>query len=250
MRHVNEPPPSVLDRRPDCPLRLDLAIQRAMAKDPEERFGSMDEFCAELEACLAELDGRGDEGATMIVPPQPKPRRAERPLDGHGLFIGLLHPPPRSRRLRPLRHRRRARRGRESGNRSKPRDVLGQRALRQLHEGGRRPCPQGPRFHVALETDREQRRNELRRPDQGWRLTHRPVHGSHRSLPARWIVQGLRGRHARQEVPLLHGVVEASLRRGPGPGQRGHRQRLTRSEPGTVPCEPTYEGLSLVMVRT
>ena len=85
MRHVNEPPPSVLDRRPDCPLRLDLAIQRAMAKDPEERFGSMDEFCAELEACLAELDGRGDEGATMIVPPQPKPRRAKRPRQQIGI---------------------------------------------------------------------------------------------------------------------------------------------------------------------
>ena len=67
MRHVNEPPPSVLDRRPDCPLRLDLAIQRAMAKDPEERYGSMEEFCTELEGCLAELNGRGDEGATMIV---------------------------------------------------------------------------------------------------------------------------------------------------------------------------------------
>ena len=78
MRHVNEPPPSVLDRRPDCPLRLDLAIQRAMAKDPEERYGSMDEFCAELEGCLAELNGHGDEGATMIVQPQPSPRRARR----------------------------------------------------------------------------------------------------------------------------------------------------------------------------
>ena len=76
MRHVNEPPPSVLDRRPDCPLRLDLAIQRAMAKDPEERFASMDEFCAELEECLAELDGRGDEGATMIVPPAASPAEA------------------------------------------------------------------------------------------------------------------------------------------------------------------------------
>ena len=81
MRHVNEPPPSVLDRRPDCPLRLDLAIQRAMAKDPEERFASMDEFCAELEGCLAELDGRGDEGATMIVPPPPRPRKAEQRRD-------------------------------------------------------------------------------------------------------------------------------------------------------------------------
>ncbi|HEY7147807.1 MAG TPA: protein kinase, partial [Gaiellaceae bacterium] len=71
MRHVNEPPPSVLERRPDCPLRLDLAIQRAMAKDPEQRFESMTDFCAELEACLGELNGRGDEGATMIVPPPP-----------------------------------------------------------------------------------------------------------------------------------------------------------------------------------
>jgi serine/threonine protein kinase len=76
MRHVNEPPPSVLEHRPDCSLRLDLAIQRAMAKDPDERFESMDDFCSELEACLAELDGRGEEGATMIVPPKPAPRRS------------------------------------------------------------------------------------------------------------------------------------------------------------------------------
>jgi serine/threonine-protein kinase len=78
MRHVNEPVPSVLEDRPDCPARLDLAIQRAMAKDPDDRFQSMDEFVAELEACLAELDGRSDEGATMIVPPARPPRRAAR----------------------------------------------------------------------------------------------------------------------------------------------------------------------------
>jgi eukaryotic-like serine/threonine-protein kinase len=78
MRHVNEPVPSVLEARPDCPARLDLAIQRAMAKDPDDRFESMDDFIAELEACTAELDGRGDEGATMIVPPAHRaPRRAE-----------------------------------------------------------------------------------------------------------------------------------------------------------------------------
>ena len=57
MRHVSEPPPSVLAHRPDCPVRVDLAIQRAMAKDPADRFASMDELCTELEGCLAELDG-------------------------------------------------------------------------------------------------------------------------------------------------------------------------------------------------
>ena len=78
MRHVNEPVPSVLERRPDCPSRLDFAIQRAMAKDPDDRFESMDDFVAELELCGAELDGRGDEGATMIVPPPRQPPRAAR----------------------------------------------------------------------------------------------------------------------------------------------------------------------------
>ena len=79
MRHVNEPVPSVLEHRPDCPPRLDLAIQRAMAKNPDDRFESMDDLVAELEACRAELDGRGDEGATMIVPPARRaPRGARR----------------------------------------------------------------------------------------------------------------------------------------------------------------------------
>ncbi len=78
MRHVNEPVPSVIERRPDCPTRLDLAIQRAMAKDPDDRFESMAAFVDELEACHAELDGRDDEGATMIVPAA-RQRRPKRP---------------------------------------------------------------------------------------------------------------------------------------------------------------------------
>jgi serine/threonine-protein kinase len=78
MRHVSEPAPSVVERRPDCPLRLDLAVQRAMAKDPDDRFESMDDFVGELEACLAEVDGRDGEGATLIVPPPRRPPRAAR----------------------------------------------------------------------------------------------------------------------------------------------------------------------------
>jgi hypothetical protein len=80
LRHVNEPAPSVLDQRPDVPPRLGMAIERAMAKRPEDRFASMDELVAELEACLDELDPLSEQ-ATMVSRPvsQPRRRRAERP---------------------------------------------------------------------------------------------------------------------------------------------------------------------------
>jgi predicted Ser/Thr protein kinase len=77
MRHVNDPVPSVREVRPDVPPRLDWAIQQAMAKDHDERFESMADFAAELEACHAELDG--NEGATMVVPPRSRPREPRRP---------------------------------------------------------------------------------------------------------------------------------------------------------------------------
>jgi eukaryotic-like serine/threonine-protein kinase len=81
LRHVNEPPPSVLERRPECPPRVALAVERAMSKRPEERFGSMEELAAELDDCLADLDPSSEE-ATMIsrqpVAP-PRARRAARP---------------------------------------------------------------------------------------------------------------------------------------------------------------------------
>jgi len=77
MKHVNEPVPSLLERRTDCPLRLASLIERCMAKEPAERPASMDEVVAELQACLAELDGRPDGEATMIVraPVVKEPRR-------------------------------------------------------------------------------------------------------------------------------------------------------------------------------
>jgi eukaryotic-like serine/threonine-protein kinase len=76
MRHVNDPVPSVRDLRPDVPPRLDWAIQQAMAKDHHERFDSMADFAAELEACHAELDG--NEGATMVVAPRSRPGASSR----------------------------------------------------------------------------------------------------------------------------------------------------------------------------
>jgi serine/threonine-protein kinase len=70
MKHVHEPPPNLLDVRRDIPLRVAAAIDRALEKDPRQRFPTMDAFAAELEACLAELDRDvlGDPDATTVIP--------------------------------------------------------------------------------------------------------------------------------------------------------------------------------------
>ena len=84
MKHVNEPPPNVLDRRGDVPLRVAAAVDRALEKDPDQRFPTMDAFAAELEACLAELDREEDGDATMVIPArqrlQSRKRRSWVPL--------------------------------------------------------------------------------------------------------------------------------------------------------------------------
>jgi serine/threonine-protein kinase len=85
LKHVHEPPPSVLDSRPDVPLRLAAAVDRALAKEPQDRFPTMDAFAAELEEVLAGVErGDPDSAATMIVPGgavrarRPRPPRARR----------------------------------------------------------------------------------------------------------------------------------------------------------------------------
>jgi serine/threonine-protein kinase len=56
LRHVRDPVPSVRALRPDVPADVDAVVARAMAKRPQDRYGSMEELAAALEACLAELD--------------------------------------------------------------------------------------------------------------------------------------------------------------------------------------------------
>jgi eukaryotic-like serine/threonine-protein kinase len=75
MRHLHEPVPSARAQRPDVPARLDAAIRKAMAKDPEERFRSMDELIVELEASLR---GLGDGEETIVLPAPARPRRGRR----------------------------------------------------------------------------------------------------------------------------------------------------------------------------
>jgi hypothetical protein len=73
MRHINEEPPPIRDKRPDVSPRLEAAVHRAMAKRPEDRFQTMADFCRELEANLAEAQGR-----TAAPPAAPRKKRAPR----------------------------------------------------------------------------------------------------------------------------------------------------------------------------
>jgi serine/threonine protein kinase len=94
-QHVNEPAPSVLDRRPDVPVRVAHAVERALAKEPASRFDSMDDFVAELETCRAELGRDPDRDSTAILrveplPPPPRPRPAPRRRSAWPVVLLLL----------------------------------------------------------------------------------------------------------------------------------------------------------------
>jgi len=67
MKHVHEPPPSVLALRPEVPARVAGVVERALAKHPGDRFASMEELAGELGACLAALGDEPDRDPTMIV---------------------------------------------------------------------------------------------------------------------------------------------------------------------------------------
>jgi eukaryotic-like serine/threonine-protein kinase len=84
MKHINDPPPDLREKRPDVPLRLIAAIERALEKDPSRRFSSMDQLAWELKQCLAEM-GSPDADRTFIAQSpvvresRAHPMRASRP---------------------------------------------------------------------------------------------------------------------------------------------------------------------------
>ncbi len=98
MQHINEPAPSVRERRGDVPPRVEAAVDRALAKDPRDRYPSMAAFAAELEACLAELAKGGDPDATLIVTPprgqlrvpRARARRRHSPWPGLVALMAIL----------------------------------------------------------------------------------------------------------------------------------------------------------------
>jgi serine/threonine-protein kinase len=82
LQHINEPPPSLLEKRPDAPPRLALAVEHALAKEPEARFPTMAAFAEELRRCLQDLDQPADAQDTLVGLPAPTPAPGPAPAPG------------------------------------------------------------------------------------------------------------------------------------------------------------------------
>jgi serine/threonine protein kinase/tetratricopeptide (TPR) repeat protein len=70
-RHAIEPPPSIRLLRPTVPLAVDLALERALAKDPSARFATMADFCDALVTPVptpAPVPGGQESRAIAVLP--------------------------------------------------------------------------------------------------------------------------------------------------------------------------------------
>jgi serine/threonine-protein kinase len=83
MKHIQEPPPSILDERKDLPASVGRVIARALAKRPEDRFQNAGELADALALAAAEESPAAAAGAAVpdteriIIPTSPnEPARA------------------------------------------------------------------------------------------------------------------------------------------------------------------------------
>ena len=70
-RHAVEPAPTIQSLRPSVPLSVDLALRRALAKEPADRFETMAEFCEALTAAVplpTPVVSSGDNRAIAVLP--------------------------------------------------------------------------------------------------------------------------------------------------------------------------------------
>jgi serine/threonine-protein kinase len=85
--HLEDPPPSLLVRRPDLPAAADQVLAQALAKSPDERYRYCGEFADELRAALGVAPYRTATAARRPVraprpdsaPPAPAPRSDSAP---------------------------------------------------------------------------------------------------------------------------------------------------------------------------
>jgi serine/threonine protein kinase len=73
-KQVFEPPPPVIEVRPDTPKDLSRALERALSKDPEQRFPTMEDFAAAVSG------ERAGTATVVSTPVKPKPGTTNRPM--------------------------------------------------------------------------------------------------------------------------------------------------------------------------
>ena len=86
--HVNAPIPAV-SAAADLPRELDPVFERALAKDPADRYGTASEFVAALRAAFSDAAGSTNEFAAV-----PPPTAATRPLRQVEEVEHVPYPPP------------------------------------------------------------------------------------------------------------------------------------------------------------
>jgi predicted Ser/Thr protein kinase len=98
--HVNAPIPSVSERS-RLPRELDPVFAKALAKNPDDRYGTAGEFVAALRAAMAEAAGSTNE--LPVVVPVPAPTAAPPPLrEAEGQEVAWAPGPPAGRSAWPL----------------------------------------------------------------------------------------------------------------------------------------------------
>ncbi|MDF0531483.1 serine/threonine-protein kinase [Tsukamurella sp. 8F] len=68
LAHINQMPPSIRLKRPDLSPEVDYVLQRALAKNPADRFQTAGEFASALSAAARRMSG-----ASGMAPPPPAP---------------------------------------------------------------------------------------------------------------------------------------------------------------------------------
>jgi predicted ATPase/DNA-binding CsgD family transcriptional regulator len=87
-QHLSAPPPSLHEKVPMIPSTVEYVVLKALAKDPNERFASVQDFALALE----EASREGTSGQTRIVSSSGEPVQAEHVPDRFHFFPTPLTP--------------------------------------------------------------------------------------------------------------------------------------------------------------
>jgi serine/threonine-protein kinase len=82
--HVETPPPSLTEERPDLPREVDEVVTLAMAKDPSERSAAAGDVAAGLRSAL------GLEAPTLGRPTSTRPKQEPKPQSRKPLFAAIV----------------------------------------------------------------------------------------------------------------------------------------------------------------